>query len=162
MTHDSLGFQVAKMDAMILSRLRRGRRRSTGTSIGGGRSSSAVSATLEGVKGPPGGRHGFFPSPYGTGMVPTSTALSSAATSTDTASAEISPPPPSGKFRVMLPLGEAPPEGYVAVGKRTLPAGDMLLDYVAAQQQQGRQFAALLILEKVHEFRFASRINAPP
>ena len=159
---DNFGFQVANMDAMILSRLRRGRRRSTGTSIGGGRSSSAVSATLEGVKGPPGGRHGFFPSPYGTGMVPTSTALSSAATSTDTASAEISPPPPSGKFRVMLPLGEAPPEGYVAVGKRTLPAGDMLLDYVAAQQQQGRQFAALLVLEKVREFRFASWIQELP
>ena len=148
---------------MILSRLRRGRRRSTGTSGVGGRSSSAVSATLEGVKGPPGGRHGFFPSPYGTGMVPTSTALSSAATSTDTASAEISPPPPpSGKFRVMLPLGEAPPEGYVAVGKRTLPAGDMLLDYVAAQQQQGRQFAALLNLEEVREFRFASWIKDLP
>lgn len=122
---------------------RRGRRRSTGTSGVGARSSSAVSATLEGVKGPPGGRHGFFPSPYGTGMVPTpGTALSSAATSTDP---EISPPPPpSGKFRVMLPLGEAPPEGYVAVGKRTLPAGDMLLDYVAAQQQGRRLFNGAL------------------
>ena len=119
---------------------RRGRRRSTGTSGAGARSSSAVSATLEGVKGQSGGRHGFFPSPYGTGMVPTSTALSSATTSTNTASDEISPPPPpSGKFRVMLPLGEEPPEGYVAVGKRTVPAGDMLFDYVAAQQQQGRR-----------------------
>ena len=117
----------------------------------GARSSSAVCATLEGVKGPPGGRHGFFPSPYGTGMVPTSTGLSSAATSTDTASAEISPPPPpSGKFRVMLPLGEAPPEGYVAVGKRTLPAGDMLLDYVAAQQQ-GRCATALLNLVEMND-----------
>ena len=109
----------------------------------GGRSSSA---TLEGVKGPPGGRHGFFPSPYGTGMVPTSTGV--VPTATSDASTEISPPPPpSGRFRVMLPLGEEPPEGYTAVGKRTLPAGDMLLDYVAAQQQVRATAAPLNLIE---------------
>ena len=32
------------------------------------------------------------------------------------------------KFRLVLPLGQAPPPGYVQVGKRTLPMGEISPD----------------------------------
>jgi hypothetical protein len=69
-----------------------------------------------------GGRHGFFPSPYGTGMSP----------SVDGSLPDIPIPEYEydpgyySKFRIMLPLGEEPPEGFSEVGRRALPMGDLL------------------------------------
>ena len=33
------------------------------------------------------------------------------------------------KFRLVLPVGQAPPPGYVQVGKRTLPMGELSVDH---------------------------------
>ena len=44
--------------------------------------------------------------------------------------------PHGPKFRLVLPVGQAPPPGYVQVGKRTLPMGDLISDY---EQQSGPQ-----------------------
>ena len=39
------------------------------------------------------------------------------------------------KFRLVLPLGQAPPPGYVQVGKRTLPMGEISPDQFDSRAQ---------------------------
>ncbi len=85
---------------------------------------SAFDSKLGKVEGE---RGGFFPSPYGTGMLPqpdykfsSVSEESSTAATTSSGGSGFHP-----RLRVMLPVGERPPSGFTQVGRRSLPLGDL-------------------------------------
>ena len=43
-------------------------------------------------------------------------------------SVQVAPEPSGPKFRLVLPVGQQPPPGYIQVGRRTLPMGEIPLD----------------------------------
>ena len=81
--------------------------------------------------------------------------------------------PHGPKFRLVLPVGQAPPPGYVQVGKRTLPMGDLISDYEqqAPGPQQDSSYVQLpsgLVLQELPAIYlterdwYARRSSSPP
>ena len=81
--------------------------------------------------------------------------------------------PHGPKFRLVLPIGQAPPPGYVQVGKRTLPMGDLISDYEqqASGPQQDSSYVQLpsgLVLQELPAIYlterdwYARRSSSPP
>jgi hypothetical protein len=74
------------------------------------------------------------------------------------------------KFRLVLPVGQQPPPGYVQVGKRTLPMGEMPPDYDAGPQQESSyvQLPSGLVLQELPAVYlterdwYARRSSSPP
>lgn len=76
------------------------------------------------------------------------------------------------KFRLVLPVGQQPPPGYVQVGKRTLPMGEISpLDYEQAGPQQESSYVQLpsgLVLQELPAIYlterdwYARRSSSPP
>ncbi len=83
------------------------------------------------------------------------------------------PPPPNEtgpKFRLVLPVGQQPPPGYVQVGKRTLPMGDVDGEYESGPQQESSyvQLPSGLVLQQLPTVYlterdwYARRSSSPP
>ena len=81
-------------------------------------------------------RHGFFPSPYGTGMLPTS------------GIPDFNFDPMMSKFRLMLPVGEKPPEGFEKVGNRNLPMGE-IPNYCPPSSESYLQLPSGMLLQEL-------------
>ena len=95
---------------------------SAGAAYRSGHASSTHFSDTRLGKADGGGRGGFFPSPYGTGMLPTAGFGGIPDFRND--------PGFSSRLRIMLPIGEQPPEGFDEVEHRSLPLDE--LDNLAA------------------------------
>ena len=83
---------------------------------------------------------------------------------------QVQTPPDTGpKFRLVLPVGQAPPPGYIQVGKRTLPIGELSEDHFDQSAQHDYvQLPSGLVLQELPAIYlterdwYARRSSSPP
>ena len=85
--------------------------------------------------------------------------------------ARVAPEPTGPKFRLVLPVGQQPPPGYIQVGRRTLPMGEVPLEIESSGSTQESSYVQLpsgLVLQELPAVYlterdwYARRSSSPP